>query len=1168
MTLATVDRICVFVSSTIDECAAERGVVRDAIRSINHEPILFEDVGARPHPPREVYRSRLEMSHIFVGIYKESYGWVAPDTDISGVEDEFRLAAARGMDQLIYVYRTPTSRDPRLQSLIEHAKGAGITLAQYTDTLQLQRMVRDDLTACVSNRFVDQAVVSHEPATPEEMLQSLIPDPSHRLRRSTVEAELINKLATNRRVAVTGPIGSGKTILTGQVAAQEGWIFVDARQASRLEGMARIANSLRVRRGNHAVMLTSEQKAIDETVLSWESDPDSTVVVDGASDPSFFWNTIPVNRRLVITSRSPIGAPSAMHLQLPRLTNAEILTWVTALQGRQPDPGDVVRLAHASNGSPLYLRFFSLGSSPSEDLTLRQLELRAVQDLPIRAREIVSYLALSPRELAFTDLNVLLDEAPGIVADLVSRARGVLEQRRHKVALVHEHLRRTVRDQLHGDITRHSFFAERIGRFFETSRDYLAAFHVYLESGEHRHADRVVNRAARQAALMGGGALAIPVLRRQIELAAERGAIRLQLPTTLQLAWALRQVGATADALATLDSARHLSDACGDPATALWVKEAEIGLGIDAKLMTERIAELKALRRRCTEKGDYFSSARAGTLLAVEYIAGRDYQRAEVVARDVVRIFRDLGDEYGHRIGRLNLASALSGIEGKQEEAAELAQELQQEIVPDKYPRERAVLCNYLTRFYRNAAEFARAAHFATEAIQIGEQLADAQVIAINRTTLGNVKRDEGKLQDALMEYQAAEKAAVTGARRDLEAAANELIASVHNERRDHSVALHHAQHAAAVARLVGDHLLVARAEEERAIALTGLRKSETAIVAYAEAARAIGLDRPGGPYFVELVTDALHLCDTLRRIDLKAKLLSRTFLEPANADAAVNDPLAVLCQVLPKMAAGFDRPESLLALVALAIGDLLTDRPAVVQRRIVLQSTRAVLAGKEEVAGTGGLAAVAGILMAVPGDVLTLGDVTDLGERVAASAPHLYYKPAADGAANWTLRLRLGGGAVLSIVQLDDEPRTAIVAAMLALLLAVSEGAVRRHLVDVEQLPRDEAVINVVSRKELEAELGGMFPDLGDMPSGYAVSESTDITRGDQPPIVVVRAEEFPAAWHPSREKISNVHIVLGEVLRPLVAHLLARAVEPEVLFPKIGRTVRQLGYSGAGLG
>ena len=138
---STIDRLRVFVSSTIKECAAERAAVREAIRSINHEPILFEDVGARPYPPREVYRSHLEISQIFVGIYRESYGWVAPDMDLSELEDEFRLAQAQGLDRLLYVYETPSARDPKLQALIEEAKSAGITLAGYIDPEQLKDRV-------------------------------------------------------------------------------------------------------------------------------------------------------------------------------------------------------------------------------------------------------------------------------------------------------------------------------------------------------------------------------------------------------------------------------------------------------------------------------------------------------------------------------------------------------------------------------------------------------------------------------------------------------------------------------------------------------------------------------------------------------------------------------------------------------------------------------------------------------------------------------------------------------------------------------------------------------------------------------------------------------------------------------------------------------------------
>src|ERR1700680_1403559 len=113
------DPLPVSVTSTTTEFPLERAIIRDAIRSINHEPVLFEDIGARPHPPRDLYKARLEMSQIFVGVYKESYGWIAPNQELSGVEDEFRIATTLGIDRLIYVYQTPTARDPRLDALIE-----------------------------------------------------------------------------------------------------------------------------------------------------------------------------------------------------------------------------------------------------------------------------------------------------------------------------------------------------------------------------------------------------------------------------------------------------------------------------------------------------------------------------------------------------------------------------------------------------------------------------------------------------------------------------------------------------------------------------------------------------------------------------------------------------------------------------------------------------------------------------------------------------------------------------------------------------------------------------------------------------------------------------------------------------------------------------------------
>jgi len=97
-------RLRVFVSSTPQELADERAAAAQAVRHLRLAPVLFE-LGARPHPPRELYRAYLlDQSDLFVGIYWQRYGWVAPGEEVSGLEDEYQLASDK--PKLIYV-KTP-----------------------------------------------------------------------------------------------------------------------------------------------------------------------------------------------------------------------------------------------------------------------------------------------------------------------------------------------------------------------------------------------------------------------------------------------------------------------------------------------------------------------------------------------------------------------------------------------------------------------------------------------------------------------------------------------------------------------------------------------------------------------------------------------------------------------------------------------------------------------------------------------------------------------------------------------------------------------------------------------------------------------------------------------------------------------------------------------------
>jgi Domain of unknown function (DUF4062) len=98
-------RLRVFVSSTVGEqgeLADERRAVARAIEALRLTPVLFEQ-GARPYPPRELYRSYLAQSDVFVGLYWQRYGHVGPGMEVSGLAEELELAKARGLPRLLCV---------------------------------------------------------------------------------------------------------------------------------------------------------------------------------------------------------------------------------------------------------------------------------------------------------------------------------------------------------------------------------------------------------------------------------------------------------------------------------------------------------------------------------------------------------------------------------------------------------------------------------------------------------------------------------------------------------------------------------------------------------------------------------------------------------------------------------------------------------------------------------------------------------------------------------------------------------------------------------------------------------------------------------------------------------------------------------------------------------
>ena len=214
-------RLRVFVSSTLKELAAERKSARVAVERLHLAPVMFE-LGARPHPPRELYRAYLRQSDVFVGLYGDRYGWVAPGEAVSGLEDEYNLAP--GLPKLIYIREPAEARDPRLTELLDRVRDDdGASFKYFTTPQELRRLLEADLATLLAERFDlsrpeptgETAPITLEPEA------ATAPVPLTELVGRESELAAVESLLQRdhvRLVTLIGPGGIGKSRLAIDVA--------------------------------------------------------------------------------------------------------------------------------------------------------------------------------------------------------------------------------------------------------------------------------------------------------------------------------------------------------------------------------------------------------------------------------------------------------------------------------------------------------------------------------------------------------------------------------------------------------------------------------------------------------------------------------------------------------------------------------------------------------------------------------------------------------------------------------------------------------------------------------------------------------------------------------------------------------------------------------------
>ncbi|MEU1971655.1 DUF4062 domain-containing protein [Microbacterium sp. NPDC019599] len=402
-------RIRVFVSSTLRELADERAAARAAIERMRLAPVMFE-LGARPHPPRELYRSYLEQSDVFVGIYWESYGWVAPDEQISGLEDEYDLAPAT-MPKLIYI-KASQDREPRLKDLIariqrdDHAAYLPFHTAE-----ELEDRIADDLATLLAERF-DSARAQDE----EEVSHASSAAPGHvpapyttTIGREEDVRNVHDLLAagTDRVVSLIGPGGIGKSRLAIEVARASASEFPDGVYFVLLEGVLErglllptIAYSLGVRDIGDADLEDRIARALEGKRVLIVLD-NFEQIVDSASDLVRLYSAAPlatflVTSRVVLRIRgervyevepltSPAGGEPAT---IPRaLRSSAVALFVDRARAVRPDfeltesnVADVVSICRRLEGLPLAIE---LAAAKVRALQPSAIDARLGQSLPL-----------------------------------------------------------------------------------------------------------------------------------------------------------------------------------------------------------------------------------------------------------------------------------------------------------------------------------------------------------------------------------------------------------------------------------------------------------------------------------------------------------------------------------------------------------------------------------------------------------------------------------------------------------------------------------------------------------------------------------------------------------------------------------------------------------------
>ncbi|MEK6334809.1 MAG: DUF4062 domain-containing protein [Acidobacteriota bacterium] len=1156
---STQDKLRVFVSSRIEECKAERGIARDAISSINHNAVLFEHLGAKSYGPRDLYFSRLRDSQVMIGIYRCGYGFIdVPNgMTISGIHDEFEFAQKNGIDCLFYVWVSCEQREPALAAMVDTIQQGPYTISFYDDPEQLRDRIRDDLTALITEKYLRT----------ETQTRALQEDASAILRRAIERTgvivprqDLISKLQSISRessiLCICGPSGIGKTTLAAQLATAESAVFVRLSGLPPIDVFSVCARALVGKRSETNDDYSNLESSRAALISAWAAVKTVKLVVDECNfvdeliDALAAGGGMSDDKRLVFTSRE--RSPNFPNFEVPPLTGSESEQLIQDIVKEKEIADELITI-----GNPLLLHH-ALLKVKFGSLETNFAEIEGAKG------ELLRYLSISSAPLSAESLLELRGDDSYSIDNLYNDIRqlgGLVEDTNLGFRLMHSQTGSKVTSELQKAPQSFRFFTNRLIRLFERSRDFRRAYELAskLEDGTEQ---KYTTRALRQALWLGDWRFAVTLMEQVLQQALDTESKSEALHLMLSLVYPLELMGDAERVPGILQRAEQLANELGESAN-LALAEVRVSSAARRGLGEKDVEILEEIYAEYGERNEFWDQARVGLELSALFIAAKEFEKAHDILMPTLSTFERLGDEYGLEMTQLNLASALSGIPGREDKAEELIKVIEARSHDQhEFRRQRAWLCNLLTRRLRKAGRYEEAEKLAKEAIEIGSELPDEYVRAINLINLGNNYRDQDLPQEALKAYEQAAIAAQKCGRRDVEADASRLTAGIYNDFHiddihDNSArALAYAQHAIGLLRDTLNHDGRANALWEAADAQTELGNKAEATKAYFEAAIEFSKAReedacqrsfmagsdlalPDDPLvYIECLSDILGvpLPDPAQQLADQFLLLARPIIESSPRSALIS----LLSQHLHEI---WDHipPTMRLALITRMLSYV----------RDVAKDIRDDESWRILYAGI--------VLCSMLKETREPFLVSQVARLITAHVNDLFARQ--DGASQlWTVVLNLGRRVVISIVSMDDTPETALACSALAMFLKSFELELNRELIG-NSAALDEAQIFIGHIDHFPDDVRKSIESLGITETlqnaQVAVTRPSHFDKGV--PTWVVLSPTFNEKIIFGEGTGGSLQMLFGRTLTELTFQLLKKEVESEVIRPKVVSLVRR---------